>query len=115
MNQKKQELMQKLSACWISCMAFMVQGNLGLLNFAHALTALRSSAGAVILYIISTRIFKRLNPVQESALLAVVMSLSDVLVHPTHFGDWYTEAIATGIAAGVINYLLVSLYTSKRQ
>ena len=113
MNQKRQELTQKLAACWISCMAFMVQGNLGLLNFAHALTALRSSVGAVVLYIISTRIFKRLNPVQESALLAVVMSLADVFAHPSHFGDWYTEAIATGIAAGVINYLLMSLLSKK--
>ena len=54
-----------------------------------------------------------MSPIQESSLLAVVMSLSDVLTHPSHFGHWYTEAVATGIAAGVINYGVTSLLSSK--
>ena len=113
--QKRKELVQKLTACWVSCITFMVQGNLSLITTTHTLIAFRASVGALILYVLSTRLFKKMNPIQESSLLAVVMSFTDVLTHPTHFGHWYTEAISTGIAAGLINYFLVLLLPAKQR
>lgn len=34
------------------------------------------------------------------------MASVDVVVHPTHFGFWWTEAVATGIMAGIINLIV---------
>jgi hypothetical protein len=93
----KKELLQKLSASWVSCMVMMVEGNLLALNAKHCLIALKSSLGAI----------------QESALLSVCMTAVDVTVHPSHFGAWWTEAVATGIAAGVINYGVTLLSRTK--
>jgi hypothetical protein len=108
---KKKELLQKLSACWLSCMAFMVEGNLLALTAKHALIALRASMGALILFGITTFFAKNkgLGPLQESSLLAICMAASDVLVHPTHFGAWWTEAVCTGVAAGILNYVVTLL------
>jgi uncharacterized membrane protein len=113
---RKEELFQKLSACWVSCMVMMVEGNLLALNAKHCIVALKSSIGALVLFGF-TNIFirnKTLTPIQESALLAVSMAAIDVTVHPTHFGAWWTEAVATGIAAGVLNYGVTLLSQTKK-
>ena len=47
----RKELLQKLSASWVSCMVMMVEGNLLALNAKHCLIALKSSLGALILFI----------------------------------------------------------------
>ena len=113
---QKQELLQKLSASWVSCMVMMVEGNLFALNAKHCLVALKASLGALILFSFSTFFLKdkTLSAIQESALLAICMAAIDVTVHPTHFGSWWTEAVATGIAAGVLNYGVTLLSQTKK-
>ncbi len=112
----RKELLQKLSASWVSCMVMMVEGNLLALNAKHCLIALKSSLGALILFIFTTFFFKGkpLSAIQESALLSVCMTAVDVTAHPSHFGAWWTEAVATGIAAGVINYGVTLLSQTKK-
>lgn len=102
----QKDLVQKLGGCWASCMTMMVQGNLLSINAAHCLIALRSSFGAVLAYIVMTTWLKRLSIFQESLLLSVCMACVDVVVHPTHFGAWWTEAVATGLMAGLINLIV---------
>ena len=113
---QKQELLQKLSACWISCMVFMVEGNLHAITAKHCIIALKSSLGALILFGFTSffTATKQLTAIQESALLAVCMAAIDATVHPTHFGAWWTEAVATGIAAGVLNYGVTLLLQTKK-
>ena len=113
---RKQELLQKLSACWVSCMVFMVQGNLLAITTKHCITALKSSLGALVLFGFTSffTATKQLTAIQESALLAVCMAAIDVTVHPSHFGAWWTEAVCTGIAAGVLNYVVTLLSPSRK-
>lgn len=113
---RKEELLQKLSACWVSCMVFMVQGNLFAITTKHCIIALKSSIGALVLFGFTNffTITKQLTAIQESALLAICMAAVDVTVHPTHFGAWWTEAVATGISAGVLNYVVNLLSKTKK-
>lgn len=99
----QKDLLQKLGGCWVSCMTMMVQGNFFAINIAHCVIALRSSFGAVIAFVVMSAWLKNLSIFQESLLLAACMASIDLVVHPSHFGDWWTEAVATGIMAGVIN------------
>ena len=113
-TKKKQDLLQKLLASWLSCLTMMVQGNLLAVSPSHLLIAAKTAIGAMIVYGISSFWVKTMNPLSESALLAAATALVDVGVHPTHFGAWWTEAVATGIAAGVLNYCVTLLLPSKK-
>ena len=112
---KKQELFQKLSASWLSCLTMMVQGNLLAVSPAHMLIAAKTAIGAMIVYGISSFWVKTMNPLSESALLASATALVDVGIHPTHFGAWWTEAVATGIAAGLLNYIATYFLSAKKR
>lgn len=112
---RKQELFQKLSAVWLSCLTMMVQGNLLAISPDHILTAAKTAIGAMIVYGIASFWVKTMNPLSESALLATATSLVDLGIHPTHFGEWWTEAVATGIAAGLLNYIATYFLSAKKQ
>jgi|TARA_S200002703_G_scaffold153282_1_gene154694 hypothetical protein len=102
----RKDLLQKLGGCWVSCMTMMVQGNFLAVNAAHCVIALRSSFGAVLAFVVMSTWLKKLSIFQESLLLAACMASVDVVVHPTHFEFWWTEAVATGIMAGIINLIV---------
>ena len=112
---RKQELFQKLSAAWLSCLTMMVQGNLLAVSPSHILIAAKTAIGAMIVYGIASFWVKTMNPLSESALLATATSLVDLGIHPTHFGEWWTEAVATGIAAGLLNYIAMYFLSAKKR
>ena len=91
----------------------MVQGDLLAISPGHLLVAAKTAIGSLIVYGIASFWIKELTPLSESALLAGATSLVDIGVHPSHFGEWWTEAVATGIAAGVLNYI-ASYFLSSR-
>ena len=40
-------------------------------------------------------------------ILGVCTFVADLLVHPTHFYTWYSEALATGVGAGLLSAFFI--------
>ena len=89
-----------------ACLVTMVQGNLLLLGVSHWITASQTgllAGGAAAAAITLTRIQNRLI---MSVLLGVITAIVDYFVHEPMFGEGATEAVVTGIGAGVLSYLV---------
>ena len=96
---KLNDCIEKASEAWLSCMIFMVQGDLASLTVKHAMTALRTSMGVLIAYAVCQILLRKQSVLFNAIAGGVVTGLVDIRVHPTHFGPFWAEAAATG--AGV--------------
>ena len=93
------EFVERAGEVWLSCMLFMVQGDISKITGNHALTALKVSVGVVVTYVIAKKILKVKRFWKTIGLLALITAIVDYLVHPTHFGEAWSEAVLTGIGA----------------
>ena len=50
------------------------------------------------------------NKITLAWITGLVVMVADIMIHPTHFGDWYAEAVCTGIGAMILSLLLGKLY-----
>lgn len=82
-------------------MLCMVQGDLTVLSFNHALTASKTGSLAGIAYVLAsmTKIEGKWLGVY---LTGVLTMLADLVVHPTHFGPEWAEAATTGAVAAAL-------------
>ena len=110
---KKKDLLTKMGAAWVSCMTLMVEGNMPALTLKHAYIAGKTSLASIMVYLAATTFRKDLDANTESILLALSVASVDWLIHPTHFGPWWAEAVATGIMAGIINRIAAWLLKSN--
>lgn len=97
-------------------MLFMVQGNLSALTTNHGITALKVSLGVVTTYFVAKKILKVKNFWKTILLLAAITAVIDYLVHPTHFGEAWSEAVLTGIGASAfasVGHLIANRHTRK--
>ena len=103
----------KLSLAWLSCMIFMVQGNLPALTSAHAIIATRTGAITGFLVVLMSFI-----PWKFQYKLPVLMFLgcfaADMLSHPTHFGPVWGEAACTALLAAVFSYVITLSPAGKK-
>lgn len=103
----------KLSLAWLSCMIFMVQGNLLALNTKHMLIATKTGTITGALVVLLSFI-----PIQFHLKLPVFMFIgcfiADLISHPTHFGEYYTEALCTGLLASVFSYVITLSPAGKK-
>jgi len=111
--QTRRDLAEKMSASWISCMTMMTQGDFSLVNISHMIVALKTSFAAVLAYATSLLFLKSSNDVLQSILIAGFVMLIDFHVHPSHFGNHFTEAIATGIMAGIVSLIFSGFRSLK--
>jgi hypothetical protein len=98
-----------------ACVVTMVQGNFLALTVSHLLIASQTGivAGAIAA---ATLYFARADRRWlVSTVLGVITAVVDYFVHPGMFGAVATEAIVTGIAAGVLSYLVGSLIRYVRE
>lgn len=88
----------------MSCSAVMVQGKLSSLTWGHFLVAGRVGLITAACYVVSALFIKKdpLSVWVAALMTAVLTTVSDFFVHPTHFGDWWTEAVVTGLGAGAL-------------
>lgn len=93
------ELIERAGEVWLSCMLFMVQGNLAAITMNHGITALKVSLGVVTTYFVAKKILKVNQFWKTLVLLAIITMIIDYLIHPTHFGEAWTEAVMTGLGA----------------
>ena len=100
-------LAQSTSACLVA----MTQGDLSTITWSHWQIALTTGVGVGLLSVCLS--FGRPAQLQATrwgiALVALVGTfISDLVNHPSHFGAQWTEALATGVAAGLLS-LVISL------
>ena len=109
---KLNDCIEKASEAWLSCMVFMVQGDLGSLTWKHAQVAFQTSMGVLIAYAACQTLLRKQSVALNAFLGGVVTTFIDMRVHPTHFGPFWAEAACT--AAGVTAMALV-LHIVKRK
>ena len=91
-----------------ACLLVMVQGNIWMATMDHVHKALETGlitgAGVLIISLFNYRLFA--NKYIVAAITGAMCFVADLLVHPTHFGSFTTEAILTGAFTAIISLAL---------
>lgn len=97
---------QRLVGAFLACAFWMVEGDYRLLTAQHWRIAFETAFfSSTILLLLSFMNFQWLQQGRYRSLLvtAIVVAIVDHLVHPSHFGGPFIEAVVTGLtAAGLV-------------
>ena len=99
-------LAEKFSEAWTACMLCMVQGDLTVLTLNHAYTASKTGIIAGIAIVLASYWNKVNNKYGLIWLTGVLTTFADLIIHPTHFGPAWAEAVVTGFAAAFLAWVL---------
>ena len=105
-------LMKRLSESTTSCLMTMVQGNVLAITLGHWLTALKTGFVSSTLYVFVSFFMKQdlqENKYAVAGTIGFLTAVTDMLIHPSHFGGASTEAIVTGIGAGLLCLVLIKV------
>ena len=105
MKNKAVPFIEYFSESTVACLVTMAQGNLLAMTASHLLVASQTGVIAAAIASVGLLITKTSKRWIISVALGVVTAVVDYYVHPGMFGSAATEAIVTGIAAGVLSYL----------
>ena len=106
---------QKFSKAWTACAVAMVEGDLTVFTVSHAITAAKTGTMSGLAALALWLFFKSDNKWFHVFTLGLATTVSDIMVHPTHFGEHaMTEAVVTGIGAGVLAYLFHTAFPEKK-
>ncbi len=113
LKRKTSLFFHKLALAWLSCMIFMVQGNVLSLTSKHAIIATKTGVITglivVILSFIPYKFYLKL-PI----LMFVGCFFADLISHPSHFGNHYTEALCTALLASIFSYIITLSPAGKK-
>ena len=112
-KQKTALFFHKLSLAWLSCMIFMVQGNLPALTSTHAIIATRTGAITGFLVVLMSFIPWKFH-YKLPVLMFIGCFAADMLSHPTHFGPAWGEAACTALLAAVFSYVITLSPAGKK-
>ena len=98
--------LRKFSEAWTSCALCMVQGDLSVFTIKHALIAGKTGLIAGLLVVLTSYVQRLDNKWLLAWMTGVMTSIADFIIHPTHFGDRWVEAVVTGIGAGILSIIL---------
>ena len=97
-----------------ACLLVMVQGNIWLATIGHLQKALETGfitgMGVLILSFFTHRWFS--NKYVVAGITGGMCFIADLLAHPSHFGNFTSEAIVTGVVTAIIS-LLVNMAGKK--
>jgi hypothetical protein len=97
-----------------ACLLVMVQGNIWLATLGHLQKAVETGfitgVGVLILSLFTHRWLG--NRYLVAGITGGMCFIADLLIHPTQFGSYTTEAIVTGIFAAIIS-LVVNIVGKK--
>ena len=103
----------KLSLAWLSCMIFMVQGNVLQLTSKHAIIATRTGVITGVLVVLMSFIPWKFH-FKLPLFMFIGCFFADLLTHPTHFGHWWTEALCTALLAATFSYVITLSPAGKK-
>jgi hypothetical protein len=89
-----------------ACLVTMVQGNVLAVTVSHLLIASQTGIVAGVVTAAGLLIARTDKRWVVSAVLGAATAIVDYFIHPGMFGTVATEAIVTGIVAGVLSYLI---------
>jgi hypothetical protein len=94
----------RVSEAFPACLLTMVQGNVLALSLPHWIKALQVGALTGVLAVIVSLVRKDLqdNKFVIAGLTGFLTAVSDFLLHPSHFGGQSSEAVVTGVGAGLL-------------
>ena len=88
-----------------ACLLVMVQGNIWLATLGHLQKAVETGfitgVGVLILSLFTYRWFG--NKYVVAGISGGMCFIADLLIHPTHFGSYTTEAMVTGVVTAIIS------------
>ena len=88
-----------------ACLLVMVQGNIWLASLGHLHKAVETGfitgVGVLILSLFTYRWFG--NKYVVAGITGGMCFIADLLIHPTHFGSYTTEAMVTGAVTAIIS------------
>lgn len=106
MSKQASIVFEKFIQAWSACMVCMVQGDLTVLTWAHAMTASKTGILTGLAYLVTTWGDESEPPEWKAAWVTGVLTMvSDIVAHPTHFNDQWVEAFCTGIGAAFLCWL----------
>jgi hypothetical protein len=94
-------------------MIFMVQGNLLQLTAKHALIATRTGVITGSLVVLMSFIPWKFH-FKLPILMFIGCFTADILSHPTHFGQYWSEAACTALLAAVFSYVITLSPAGKK-
>jgi len=111
MNSKLKLFGSAMAKVTPACLMLMVQGNVLALGLMHWQTALKT-AGIVGILLVGLSFSAKTKAISDNkysmaGMVALVTTLVDFNMHPSNFAGETTEALMTGVAAGLL-WLLVS-------
>lgn len=101
----KQVFLKRLLESTTSCMLMMTQGNVLAISLSHWEKALQVGLIASLATILLIKLHKEdltHNQYVMAGIIGIFTAVADLITHPTHFGGVTTEAIVTGIGAGLL-------------
>ena len=103
----------KLALAWLSCMIFMVQGNLPALTSKHALIATKTGIITGTLVVLMSFIPWKFH-FKLPILMFIGCFIADFVAHPTHFGPAWGEAACTALLASIFSYVITLSPAGKK-
>ena len=104
---------ERFTEAWLSCLLVMVQGDVLALTLKHSIVAAKTGLLAAIGSAFCVLVIGRPTQTQNAIAIGAFTAIADYIVHPTHFGPHWAEAVVTGVGASVLA-LLVD-YIRKRK
>ena len=95
----------KFSLAWIACILVMVQGNISIINLNHVMTAAKTGV-LTGLIVVAMSFIKWQFKFKLPLFVFIGCFIGDLIAHPTHFGNWYSEALVTALVAGGFSYFV---------
>jgi len=112
---KIKQYVENVSEATAACLFTMLQGNLLLLGLSHWLVASQTGIVAGVLATVALWLAKATKPWIVSLVLGSFTAVVDFTVHPGMFGGVVTEAIVTGIMAGLLSFVIGHAIASYRR
>jgi len=114
-KENTKSLVEGVSESTVACLLAMVQGNVLALTASHLLIATQTGVVAGVLAFTVSLLARANSSWAMPLLLGMFTAVVDYYVHPGSFGDVATEAIVTGLVAGLLSYLVGALIRLKRR
>ncbi|MCX2980961.1 hypothetical protein EYC98_08805 [Halieaceae bacterium IMCC14734] len=114
MQEKTKSLLEGVFESTAACLLAMVQGNLLAVTVGHLVIAAQTGVVAGVLALLLSLVVRVKAYWVAPLLLSLCTALVDYFVHPGSFGSIATEAIVTGLIAGLL-CLLVGLLLRLRR
>ena len=107
-------LSEKFAEAWTACMICMVQGDVTALTLSHALTASKTGTITGVAMVVAS--FLPWNNKWIGIFLTGFFTMiADIIVHPTHFGLGWSEAVVTGFGAMMLAVMFERIFKKEKK